>query len=63
MSEFLPYDEIEMWKYHLFCFLDKLGNKLNTPYDIDFGYFVEVDLKYPDEIKRETKNISILSWQ
>ena len=29
---------------------------LNTRDDSDIGYFVEVDLKYPDNIKQKTKN-------
>ena len=29
---------------------------LSTPHDSEIGYFVEVDLKYPDEIKYKTKN-------
>ena len=28
---------------------------LNTPDDADIGYFLEVDLKYPDNIKQKTK--------
>ena len=50
MSESLPYDEIK---------LDNninLEDILNTPDDSDIGYFVEVDLKYPDNIKQKTKN-------
>ena len=55
MSQFLPYDEIEMWhgdpdKY--WKWLDKI---LNTPDDSEIGYFLEVDLKYPDNIKEKTK--------
>ena len=56
MSQMLPYDEIEMrhgdpeknWNW--------LVENLNTPDDADIGYFVEVDLKYPDDIKEKTKN-------
>ena len=50
MSESLPYDEIK---------LDNnvnLEDILNTRDDSDIGYFVEVDLKYPDNIKQKTKN-------
>ena len=49
MSESLPYDEIK---------LDNnvnLEDILNTRDDSDIGYFVEVDLKYPDNIKQKTK--------
>ena len=34
----------------------KLEDILNTSDDSDYGYFIEVDLKYPDEIKEKTKN-------
>ena len=50
MSESLPYDKIK---------LDNnvnLEDILNTPDDSDIGFFVEVDLKYPDNIKQKTKN-------
>ena len=49
MSEPLPYDEIKFDKNV------KLEDILNTPDDSDIGYFVEVDLKYPDNIKEKTK--------
>ena len=50
MSESIPYDEIK---------LDtnvELEDILNTPDDSDFGYFIEVDLTYPDNMKQKTKN-------
>ena len=50
MSEPLPYDEI---KFDKNVYLEDI---LNTPDDSDNGYFIEVDLKYPDNIKDETKN-------
>ena len=50
MSEPLPYDEIK------FDNDVELEDILNTPDDSDIGYFVEVDLKYPDSIKEKTKN-------
>ena len=34
----------------------KLGDIVNTPDNIDIGYFVEVDLSYSDNIKKKTKN-------
>ena len=49
MSQPLPYDEIK-FELHV-----KLEDILNTPDDNDFGYFVEVDLIYPDNIKEKTK--------
>ena len=50
MSQYLPYDEIK------FDNNVKLEDILNTPDDSDIGFFVEVDLKYPDNIKQKTKN-------
>ena len=50
MSEPLPYDEIKFDKNI------ELEDILNTPDDSDIGYFIEVDLKYPDNIKQKTKN-------
>ena len=50
MSESLPYDEIK---------LDNnvnLEDIINTRDYSDIGYFVEVDIKYPDNIKQKTKN-------
>ena len=49
MSQALPYDEIRFDKNV------KLEDILNTPDDSDIGYFIEVDLKYPDKIKQKTK--------
>ena len=49
MSQFLPYDEI---KFEKDICLDEI---LNTPDDSEIGYFLEVDLKYSDDIKQKTK--------
>ena len=49
MSQFLPYDEIKFEKD--IC----LEEILNTSHDNEIGYFLEVDLKYPDDIKQKTK--------
>ena len=49
MSQFLPYDEI---KFEKDICLEKI---LNTPNDNEIGYFLEVDLKYPDNIKQKSK--------
>ena len=49
MSEPLPYDEIK------FDITVKLDDILCTPDDSDIGYFVELDLIYPDNIKGKTK--------
>ena len=56
MSQFTPYDEIEMWHGHPDLYMNWLKEILNTPGDSDVGYFLEVDLKYPNNIKEKTKN-------
>ena len=53
LSESLTYDEIK------FARLVKLEDILNTPDDSDIGYFVEVDLRYPDKIKEKTQNFPL----
>ena len=50
MSEPLPWNEIK------FDNNVTLADILNTSDDSDIGYFIEVDLKYPDNIKEKTKN-------
>ena len=50
MSEYLPYDELK------FVNNGKLEDILNTPDDSDIGFFIEVNIKYPDKIKEKTKN-------
>ena len=50
VSQYLPYDDIK------FDNNIKLEDILNTPDDSEIGYFVEVDLIYPDSIKEKTKN-------
>ena len=49
MSEPLPYDETKSDKNV------KLEYILNTPDDSDIGCFIEVDIKYLDNIKEKTK--------
>ena len=56
MSQMLPYDEIEMWHGDPDKYWNWLDEILNTPDDADIGYFVEVDLKYPEDMKEKTKN-------
>ena len=51
MSQPLPFDEIK------FNQNIELEDILNTPDDSDVGYFIEVDLKYPNNIKEKTKNL------
>ena len=50
MSEPLPFDEIK------FDNNVKLEDILKTPDDNEIGYFVEVNLRYPDNIKEKTKH-------
>ena len=50
MSEYLTYDEIK------FDRKVKLEGILKNPDDSDVGYFIEIDLKYPDNIKVKTKS-------
>ena len=52
MCEPLPYDEIKIDNNV------KVEDKLNTPDDSQIGYFVEVDLKYPDIKKEKTKQFA-----
>ena len=61
MSQMLPYDEIEMWHGHPDLFMDWLEEILNTPDDSDICYFVEVDLRYPENIKEKNKEFSFLT--
>ena len=56
MSQMLPYDEIEMWHGHPDLYMNWLEEILNTPDDNEIGYILEVDLKYPDNIKEKTKH-------
>ena len=50
MSEHLLYDEIK------FDENIKLEDILNPPDDSDNGFFIEVNLNYPDKVKEKTKN-------
>ena len=56
MIQFLPYDEIEMWHGDPDKYWNWLDEILNTPDDADIGYFLEIDLKYTDDIKEKTRN-------
>ena len=49
------YDEIEMWHGHSDLYMKNLAGFSNTPDDSDIGHFIEVDLKYPDNITEKTK--------
>ena len=54
MSEPLPYDEFK------FDNTVKLEDILNIPNGSDKGYFIELDLIYPDNIKEKTKIFHLL---
>ena len=56
MSQLSSFDEIEMWHGDLDKYWNWLDKILNRPDDNGIGYFLEVDLKYPDNIKEKTKN-------
>ena len=56
MSQPLPYDGIQMWHGDPDLYMNKLEEILVTPDDSDIGFFIEVDLRYPDNIKEKTKN-------
>ena len=58
MSQPLPYDEIEIRYGDPGLYMKWLEEILNTPDDSDIGYFIEVDLRYPDNIKK-TKNFPV----
>ena len=56
MSQLLPYDEIELWHGHPELYMNWLEEILKTADDNQIGYFLEVDLKYADNIKKKTMN-------
>ena len=58
MSQPLPYDKIEMWHGHPDLYMSWSEETLNNPDDTDIGYFVEVDLRYPDNVTEKTKNFT-----
>ena len=51
MSQSLPYNDIKFETENI-C----LEEILNTPDDSDIGYFLEVDLEYPHNIRQKTKH-------
>ena len=55
MSESLPYEEIEIWHGHLDLYLNNSEAIINTSHDSDIGYFSDVDLIYPGNMKEKTK--------
>ena len=56
MSHVLPYDETETWHSHPDLFMNEIEEILKTPDDSDFGDFIEVVLRNPDEIKGRARN-------
>ena len=56
MSQMLHYDEIEMWHGHPHLYMNWLEEILSTADDNEIGYFLEVDLKYPDNKEEKTKH-------
>ena len=57
MSQMLPYIDIEMWHGHPDLYMNWLEEILNTPDDNEISYFLEVDLKDPDNIEEKTKHL------
>ena len=51
MSQSLPYDDIKFETENV-C----LEERLNTPDDSDIGYFLEVDIEYPQNIRDKTRH-------
>ena len=47
---------IETWHGHPDLYMNKVEEMLNILDDSDIGYFIEVDLRYPEKIKEKTKN-------
>ena len=56
MIQSIPYDEVEMGHGHPDLSMNEIKENLNTPDGIDIGYFVEVDLRYPNNIKEKTQS-------
>ena len=57
LSQMLPYDEIEMWHGHPVLYMNILEEISNTLHNSAIGYFVEVDIKYPDVITEKLKHL------
>ena len=55
-SQMLAYEKIEMWHGHPDLYKNWLEEILNTPDDSDICYFIEVEIKCPDNIKEKTKH-------
>ena len=48
-------DKTEMWRSHPDLYTNKVEEILNNSHEADFGLFVEVDLRYTDNIIKKTK--------
>ena len=57
MSETLPHDEIELWHGHPDFHVNKLEEFLENSIDSDISYFLEIDLRYPEN-KKNKENCS-----
>ena len=55
ISQSRPFDEVEMWHGHPDFYISNLGEITNASDDSDIGYFPEVCLNYPDNLKEITK--------
>ena len=58
MSQTLLYNESERWHGHSDLYMKWLEEISNTQDDGGIGYFVEVDLRYPDKIEEKTKKFT-----
>ena len=64
MSQPLPTGDFKNIKYIDPLSLDEvLEDIMSTPDDNEYGYFVELDLLYPTEIKQKTKNFPLCPYQ
>ena len=59
MSEPLPFDVIKMWQGYPDLYMNWLEEILKTIDDSDNGNSIEVDLRYPDNIKEKPKKFPI----
>ena len=53
MTQPLPDDEIEMWHGHADLYMNKLEGISDAPDDCVIGYFIEIDLRFPNNIKKQ----------